>query len=270
MGEGKNRIGSELSPEAVKAFQEHEKRADEARGEIDPKAKDAFDRYKRRSEKEPRVDYAKEFGGEEVRFEDILEELESAFTINLNRRDRLHTLDQSEREENMAELKLDGVSPETIQQVEKIAKGKIDLLNLLSRDGIERDFATSYVANFNKEELPRGRLSRKMRQVLYGENSDREAFWTFAPYVFNALKESGLEDKAAIVELFSWIENSEDPNEYDIGLKGLEFMNNEGSQPHVYVLDEDQKHVSHKFTYQQSKKIADMLLSEKQEEIAAK
>ncbi|MEK7123041.1 MAG: hypothetical protein AAB855_04265, partial [Patescibacteria group bacterium] len=210
-------------------------------------------------------------------YEDIMYELsfQPVFTIDLrsldhvkkelDRLDAEGVIDSDAKKQflSFVNSKLDNESPEECEPI----------LKMLQRRGVERDFALAYSMYNVGTVFDTGKrsdvLARKAVQAIITDRTnsgDVTLFWTFAPYLFEELKEREIEEKRAMVLVLKWArtgvaryspEREKKGKEmYRVNLKGLDSLK-------PYSLSGSQDDISHVFTKQESKRVVDLILAMK-------
>ena len=197
-----------------------------------------------------------------IRFEDIERELRPSEMLP-------HYYAQ--RDEVERRLRHLGIDEEDVQSLLRYRMhGRIfsHLVRLVQHGGVERTFAATWLEQSPMDKL--GDQDDAISSVIGSEGSDVAMFWTFAPYLFQALTAKGVAADKAISMILNWSKTGVSTGNYDRGkrdeswndihLKGLEFMNQTSYKQ--YVLSGDANHPSHKFTAQEARRIADILIAE--------
>ncbi|MBI2437181.1 MAG: hypothetical protein HYV41_05615 [Candidatus Magasanikbacteria bacterium] len=178
----------------------------------------------------------------------------------------------------MAEL---NISPAIVRRLEnptlvKSGRHLSHFIRLLERPGVEQDFAISFIRNATtifeeeKNKISDGSISDdnnilSANYLLGDEGSNTTIFWTFAPYVYKALIERGIDAQTAIEKILTWAKHAYDILDADkdytkgsfrVDLPGLSHITDE------YILNSNPQHISHKFTEQEAGPIADLLIKE--------
>ncbi len=139
------------------------------------------------------------------------------------------------------------------------------LMRLLGRSPTERDFAIAFIKHADLIRPYTSPEKEKAVLVIGSEGYDTTAFWTFAPYVFKALRSRNINEEKAIQLIVGWAaqgasleteDEDEDEKSSQVNLHGLEYMDQS------YNLSHDPEHISHRFTAQEAEKVADILLAE--------
>lgn len=140
-------------------------------------------------------------------------------------------------------------------------------IRLIKHGGVEKIFAIAYI-EYSRSVLPQDySQARAITAMINSEGSDTQMFWTFAPYLFQALTEKGVVADKAVTMILNWSKDGIsvskakwDDNFKYVHLKGLGFLN-QHRKP-TYILSGDANHPSHRFTAQEALRIADMLIAE--------
>lgn len=166
-----------------------------------------------------------------------------------------------------------GLDPDIEQKLLQIPAGRnqAHLIRLLEHGGVEATFAVAYIKHADSAIPPGTPQSDAVYDVINSEGSDTTLFWTFAPYLFQALSDRGVDAAEAIRLTLYWAKNGVSVvngrrSGGDWGkahLKGLEFINEH--QTRSYILTGNANDPSHKFTAQEANRIADMLIVENNE-----
>lgn len=148
-------------------------------------------------------------------------------------------------------------------------RDRLHLIRLLRRSVTERNFALAYLRHSRDIFAEDDESAEAIKDVICSEGADTMMFWTFAPYLFKVLMERGMDEKNAISRILSWsrdgssTETAAVTHGYaaaswtSLHLKGLE-----GFFSRVWVLDSNPNHISHQFTEQEARRIADLLMRE--------
>jgi len=148
----------------------------------------------------------------------------------------------------------------------------LHMLRLIQRPGAERNFALAYLQGSENFFETHKNDKKRIRKVLFSEGPDTVMFWTFSPYLYEALIQKGLAKDKAFEKVLLWsrdglsiFDRSKKGEDFDtLKLKGLEHFNDYisevGPQRIVYKLDRSPSHISHQFTRQEAKRLADILL----------
>ena len=153
------------------------------------------------------------------------------------------------------------------------------MLRLLGRQGVEREFAIAFIENtasiweesekaIREEGYDSEHNLQNANFILGAEGSNTTLFWTFAPYLFRELTNRGLDQSRAIKTILVWAKKAEKTVDhkrpkFHVSLQGLEFTNKYPADKE-YVLSPNPEDISHKFTVQTAKHIADLLLPKEQ------
>ncbi len=162
---------------------------------------------------------------------------------------------------------------EDIAKVLERVRGRVTLhlLRMLRRSEVERNFSLAYLQHCD-DILQEDQINNEIiMNVINSEWNDTMMFWTFAPYLFKDLTEKGVLPREAIKKILFWskdwvscwiIMNEKTSvdmeNRKVFNLKGLEKYENACNS---WILSEDPHHISHKYTAQEAKRIADLLLA---------
>jgi hypothetical protein len=154
-------------------------------------------------------------------------------------------------------------------------RDKLHLLRMLRRSEAERNFSLAYIRHRDDIFGEDQESAQSVRKVINSEGADTMMFWTFSPYLFKALIEKGISERDAIKKTLSWSKDGvsaitesnkgygEEQRDWNkLHLKGLKKYETHGGG---YILSKDSNHVSHKYTEQEAKHIADLLIAENDE-----
>ncbi len=147
------------------------------------------------------------------------------------------------------------------------------LLKLLKRHGPEKEFALAYFKHnlntvFNNEKRSDVLAKEAIHAVIadHRNEDDQIMFWTFAPYLFEELKGRGLNEGRAMRLILTWArtgrgyksseKEKKGKTSFGVNLKGLEEFK-------AYILAESKDDISHIFTKQEARRVADMFLPRK-------
>lgn len=199
-----------------------------------------------------------------IRYQDITSELSTGESLR-------HFYGNPEQTEwDLRHLGIDEKNIQLLMQDNSPGKTFSHLVRLMARGGAEKAFAVAWLEHAPVEK--QGDQAEAINDVIATEGVDTTMFWTFAPYLFQALTEKNIAADQALAMISNWSKTGQSTYTHkEVGrcnddwtkthLKGLEFISESGGH-YQYILDKDAKHVSHSFTAQEARRIADMLISE--------
>lgn len=168
------------------------------------------------------------------------------------------------------------VPADIAQKLTRLGRDNLHLLRMLRRSEAERSFSLAYLRHRDDIFAEDQKGTHTIASVIGTEGADTMMFWTFAPYLFKALTEKGVSERDAISKILSWSKDgvttrTEFNKPYGestsdgarLHLKGLEKFN--AGFDTGWILDQDPNHVSHKYTEQEAKHLADLLIAENDE-----
>lgn len=134
------------------------------------------------------------------------------------------------------------------------------LIRMLTRSAVERVFAIGYLQYSGEIYGSDPAAASEINDVICSESRDTQMFWTFAPYIFKALKEKGVAEREAMQKVLLWAKSGgylTDENCNRNNLKGLEVF-----EQRSWFLRKDPADISHQFTEQEAERVADLLMEE--------
>lgn len=175
--------------------------------------------------------------------------------------------------EAVDQLPIDDEVKELLKKFHGGGKDRYHLLRLLAegRSEAEKTFAEAYIRHadnlYQSEEAQsddHAELWYNMGKVIGGEGADTKMWWTFAPYLYEALSEGEkrVEPEEAIKRIITWTEKAATDYAYldevsVIHLPGLEPDKDAPKEDTTYVLGDDPDHESHIKTRQLAQEIVD-------------
>jgi len=149
------------------------------------------------------------------------------------------------------------------------SRNGLHLLRMLRRSEVERNFGLAYLKHSAKIFSEDKEDMSKVFNIIASEGQDTMMFWTFAPYLLKSLITMGLDEKKSIQLILLWaksgasfvsesIKSKDKAKDFNlIHLEDLQQFNRETNGG--WVLDVDPNHISHKFTEQEAKPVAENL-----------
>lgn len=138
------------------------------------------------------------------------------------------------------------------------------ILNMLSsKSAAELDFGRAHCRHnirtvFDLNDPEDVMRAARIRKVTNSTNGDATMFWTFAPYVFDHLRDRiKISSASAMRNTLNWAaDGSLDYTSSAVSLPGLEHL----KEVPPFDLAPDPKHVSHRYAAQEAPRLADLLL----------
>ena len=162
------------------------------------------------------------------------------------------------------------VEAKSKQQMIDGIQGQFHLLRLLSkgRSEAERSLGLAYLESGKNllEEIKQQdyALWSKITDVIAVEGYDTTMFWTYAPYLYTALLERGIDSVEAVKRILLWAQHGQIHNDR-VNLKGLEEFNINRRESNRYILSDNPQGASHIFTRNKAHDIIENLFLTEEE-----
>lgn len=158
---------------------------------------------------------------------------------------RLLSPERSETEHAFANVMLD--------HYQALFDERKDLMN--DEDTLQEKFkGQSQIEDFDDYAMAFDALHR----VPEGDSTDTALWWTFSPYLAEAMSKRGIDEKTALERLMAWgLPAAEKAGEEAnaIHLPGLDFLTGEDGQAKPYILSSNPEGASHVFTREKAEEL---------------
>ncbi len=166
--------------------------------------------------------------------------------------------------------------PPRLEQIIRHEAGRdmLHLMRMLRRSPAERTFGLAYLKYYELL-FPRLPETRHIQYVLNDEGHDTKMFWTFAPYLYKVFIEKNIHPFKALKTILRWTLGGtscalecDKPKEQRLNSEKMHMLGLEkygdGGDNDSWVLNPDPNHVSHAYTEQEARIIAELLLVDQQ------